>query len=78
MKKNLSFADALAELEDIVRRLESGGLSLDDSLVAFEDAVKLVKLCNSKIESAEQKVRLLVEGADGAVTDKPFDTADAT
>ena len=78
MKKNVSFEEAIAELEDIVRKLESGGLSLDESLVAFEDAVKLVKLCNAKIEAAEQKVRVLIEGADGTVSDMPFDSTDAT
>ena len=61
-----------------VKRLEDGGISLDESLSAFEEAVKLVKYCNEKIEAAEQKVKVLVEGANGVVSDAPFDADDAT
>ena len=78
MKKNLTFEEAMLSLEDIVKKLENGGLSLDDSLKAFEEAVKLVKFCNEKIELAEQKVKILVENSDGSITDAPFDTTDET
>ena len=74
----MSFEEAFSQLEDIVKKLEGGGLSLDESLEAFEKAVKLVKLCNEKIEKAEAKAKILVEGADGSVTDAPFDVTDAT
>ena len=72
MKKNMKFEEAMLALDDIVRRLESGAVSLDESLSAFEEAVALVKFCNEKLETAEQKVRILLEGADGEITDKPF------
>lgn len=72
MKKNMNFEEAMTTLEDIVRKLESGSVSLDESLSAFEEAVSLVKFCNEKLEAAEQKVRILIEGADGEITDKPF------
>ena len=78
MKKNVSFEEAFNTLEELVDRLEDGGLSLDESMETFEEAVKLVKLCNAKIEQAEQKVKMLVNGANGEITDKPFDNADAT
>ena len=55
-----------------------GGLSLDESLSSFEEAVKLVKFCNEKLDQAQKKVRLLTEGADGSITDVPFDTSDET
>ena len=71
--KDIKFEEALASLEEIIRNLESGALSLDDSLDAFSKAVELVKVCNSKLSDAEQKVKLLTEGADGEVTDVPFD-----
>lgn len=77
MKKALTFEQAMLSLEDTVKKLEEGGISLDDSLSAFEEAVKLVKYCNEKIEAAEQKVKLLVEGADGSVSDCPFDADNA-
>ena len=78
MKNTLTFEKAMLSLEDIVKKLESGGLSLDESLQSFEEAIKLVRFCNEKLEAAEQKVRILVEGEDGSVSDAPFDTNDAT
>ncbi len=79
MKKNPSFEDAMQELESSVSKLESGSLSLDDSLKEFENAVKLIKLCNDKISAAEQKVKLLIENSDGSVTDTAFpENNDAT
>ena len=78
MKKEIKFEEALEKLEDSVKRLESGNMSLDDSLVTFEEAVKLVKICNEKLERAEQRVRVLTESADGCVTDVPFDISNET
>lgn len=79
MKKNMKFEEAITSLDDIVKKLEASSLSLDESLEAFEEAVKLIKFCNEKLESAEQRVRILVEGADGTVTDEPFSgSVDAT
>ena len=73
MKKDMKFEEAMLLLEDTVRKLESGTLALDQSLDAFAEAVKLVKLCNEKLSEAEQKVKILTEGADGEITDLPFD-----
>ena len=75
MKKNITFEEAMTRLEDTVRKLEGGNMSLDDSLTAFEEAVSLVKLCNEKLESAERRVRILVDNV-GEVTDRPFDGAE--
>ena len=61
--KNMDFETALLKLEDEVKRLESGNMSLDESIRAFEEAVKLVKICNEKLECAEQRVRILTEAA---------------
>lgn len=73
MKKDMKFEEAMQLLEDTVRKLESGTLSLDESLAAFEEAVGLVKLCNERLEDAEQKVRILTASAGGEITDLPFD-----
>ncbi len=72
MNVNIKFEDAMERLEKIVRELESGALSLDDSISAYEEAVGLIKLCNARLEGAEQRVRVLVQSADGSVTDKDF------
>lgn len=73
MNSKMKFEDAMLMLEDTVSKLESGSLSLDDSLKAFEDAVKLVKICNEKLENARAHVRVLVKDAEGSVSDAPFD-----
>ena len=72
MNQNIKFEDAIAMLEEAVRLLESGSLSLDDSIEKYEDAIKYVRICNDRIEKAEQKVKILLQGADGAITDAPF------
>jgi exodeoxyribonuclease VII small subunit len=51
--------EALEDLEQIVGRLEDGKLSLEESLVLFERAIRLVRLCNSRLESAEQRIESL-------------------
>ena len=48
------------------------GMAHLGALKAFEEAIALVKLCNSRLENAEQQVRILTEGADGVVSDAPF------
>ena len=72
MSQNIRFEDAIAMLEDAVRLLESGSLSLDESIEKYEEAIKYVRICTEKLEKAEQKVKVLLQGADGAITDAPF------
>ena len=74
--ENKSFESSLSELEEAVKRLESGELSLDESIAEFEKAVGLVRLCTSRLEEAESRVRILTEDKDGAISDSPFDTSD--
>lgn len=66
---NISFEEAMARLEEIVKYLEGGNAPLDRSLELFEEGVTLVKLCNKKLDSAEQKVRFLTAGGD-EITDE--------
>ena len=73
MKNNVTFEEAMRALDEAVSKLESGSLTLDESLATFEEAVKLIMVCNEKINSAEQKVKMLIQNADGSVTDVPFD-----
>ena len=68
-KKEKSFEEAMVRLEEIVRSLEGGTAGLDDSLGLFEEGIALVKLCNAKLEGAEQKVKLLSRGEDGTLTE---------
>lgn len=64
-KQEMTFETAIARLEEIVRILESGNAPLDKSLAMFEEGVSLVKLCNSRLDSAEQKVKILTVGENG-------------
>ena len=73
MKNNVTFEESMRALDEAVSKLESGSLTLDESLATFEEAVKLIMVCNEKINSAEQKVKMLIQNADGSVTDAPFD-----
>lgn len=54
--QNMSFEDALAKLESIVRELESGRIKLDDAVAAYEKAVALKKLCSDRLAAAALKV----------------------
>lgn len=64
----LSFEDALAELERIVRGLEGGQQRLDDAIAAYERGSVLRRHCESKLAEAEARVQAIVAGADGALT----------
>jgi len=55
----MKFEEALRRLEEIVRVLESGQTPLDSSLELYEEAVALVKVCNARLDNAEQKVTML-------------------
>jgi exodeoxyribonuclease VII small subunit len=68
------FEEAMESLEKIVERLESGDLSLEDSLAAFEDGIKLVRFCNQKLTEVEKKIELLVKDKEGKLQLKPFDS----
>lgn len=65
-----SFEAAIARLEEIVRALESGNTPLDESLSLFEEGVALVKLCNERLDGAEQKIKMLTFAPDGTVSEE--------
>jgi exodeoxyribonuclease VII small subunit len=67
-----TFEEAMIKLEDIVNKLEVGSLGLSESIAEFENAIKLIKLCEEKLNDAKQKVRILTENADGVITDSDF------
>ncbi len=66
------FETALKKLEDLVRKLEGGELSLDESLKAFEEGVKLAGFCSAKLNEAEKRVELLLKQKDGTFTREKF------
>ncbi len=66
------FENSIKELEEIVRALESGSVSLDESLSLFEKGVKLTKECQKLLDEAEKKVSMLVNDGEGNVVKKDF------
>lgn len=72
--KNMSFEQAMERLDATVRALESGNLGLDDAMKAYEEAIGLLRYCNSALEDAERRVSILLDKGDGKLTEAPFDT----
>ncbi len=70
----MSFEDALAELEQIVRRLEEGKSKLDEAIQAYERGAALKRHCEAKLREAQAKIDKIVEGADGALGTEPFES----
>lgn len=68
----LNFEEAMARLEQIVRALEGGNVPLDESLTLYEEGVKLVKLCSARLENAEKRIKILVDGGNGTLIEQDF------
>ncbi len=66
-----AFEESLAELDEIVSKMESGDLSLEESLSAFEKGIKLTSDCQTALQAAEQKVSQLLEKEDN-LSIEPF------
>jgi exodeoxyribonuclease VII small subunit len=60
METNLNFEESLEKLEQIVHELESGNTPLDDAINKYTEAMKLVKFCNDKLNSATEKVNKIL------------------
>jgi exodeoxyribonuclease VII small subunit len=69
------FEEALERLEEIVKKMESGDLTLDESLKAFEEGIRLSRLCAQRIDEAERRVEILLKTQDGFDV-KPFKEKD--
>ncbi|PZP25222.1 exodeoxyribonuclease VII small subunit [Pseudomonas kuykendallii] len=71
-KAALDFEQSIADLQNLVERLERGELSLEDSLGAFEQGIRLTRDCQAALSQAEQKVQILLE-RDGETEEAPFE-----
>jgi len=73
---SLSFEDALRALEDVVRRLESGDVPLDDSITLYERGEELRRACQARLDGAAARIERIIAGPDGQPTGtRPFDEA---
>ena len=68
----MSFEDALAELEQIVRRLEAGQVRLDEAIQCYERGAQLKRHCETKLIEAQQRVDRIVLGPEGAIDTAPL------
>lgn len=75
-KKTLKFDEMLVRLEEIVRQLEKGEASLEESLKLYEEGAGLLRLCTKQLDEAEQTIVRLRKGADGLPEELPFDEGD--
>lgn len=67
-----TFENAMKRLETLVHELESGDLSLDESLKKFQEGIKLSKFCSGKLDETEKKVSILLKDEEGKVREEPF------
>lgn len=72
-EKKVTFEQAMARLEEIVKQLEQGDASLEDALTLFEEGTRLMKKCTTQLDKAEQKVSKLLAGPDGNLKEEPFE-----
>lgn len=71
--ENLTFEQGFEKLQQVVKQLESGELSLEDSLKAFEQGIRLTRLCQGRLSAAEQRIEVLTQvQPDGSVQTQPL------
>lgn len=78
-KKSFKLEQSLTELEQLVSQMESGDLSLEESLKSFEKGIKLTRLCQQALDNAQRKVQILIEkngGSELKAFDESSDLAD--
>ena len=73
--KNMSFEEAIAELEAIVRKLEEGKGKLDEAIDSYERGTLLRRHCEAKLAEAQARIDKIVPSADGAVKTAPFEAS---
>ena len=72
-----NFEQAMKRLEAIVEQMESGELSLEDLIVRYEEGMKLVKVCQERLASAEQRIEIITRGSGGKPVVRKFEPATA-
>ena len=71
--RNLSFEDALEQLEEIVRKLESGSEDLDSAIASYTRGVQLRRRCEERLTDAKAKIDKIVLKGDGKITSEPLE-----
>ncbi len=74
--KNMTYETAMAELKKLSNQLESGELTLDESLEVYARAVELIKFCNKKLQDTQKQMTVLIENFEGEMKEVPFKEED--
>lgn len=72
MEKNIKFETAFKELEAVIAKLENSETPLDEALKLYEKGISLIRICSDRLDSAEQRIKILQQGSDGQMTEKNF------
>ncbi len=75
--ENLSFEEAIEQLEKVVNELEAPNLTLDESVKKFEKGMELSKHCNELLEKAEKNITILIEKSNGEMKEEAFEVPNA-
>ena len=73
MENNKNFEEMIENLEQIAKALESGNLSLDESVKKFEEGMEISKECSKILEDAEKKITILTKDSEGNIKEENFD-----
>lgn len=65
MKKEMKFEDAMERLEEIIGKLESGDVELEESLKLYEEGIELIQFCNKKLNETKEKIQILMRTSGG-------------
>jgi exodeoxyribonuclease VII small subunit len=74
--REMNFEKALTELEQIVNKLEKGGLPLNESLALFEKGIKLARFLRAELDKAERKIEILIKNEKGELKPEEFEPED--
>ena len=69
----MKFEDAISRIEEIIKKLETGEIPLEESLKLFEEGMNLINFCQKKLNEVEQKVEILIKNEGGEIETRPFD-----
>lgn len=78
LSPELNFEAAMDRLEAIVEQMESGKMPLEELIVRYEEGMKLVKTCQERLASAEQRIEIITRNHAGKPVTQPFDPAAPT
>ena len=74
--ENTTYENAMAQLKELGKQLESGELTLDESLEVYAKAVDLIKICNKKLQETQKQMLVLIEDFEGSMKEVPFKEED--